>query len=160
MSFCRQLCFALLIVAGSAIAGESPIRITDLADVQEAHGDIAAGQPDEAQVAKLASKGYVALIDLRGEEEDRGFDEVAAARAAGIEYSALPIGDEDAINLENARKLGDLLDSFDGPVVVHCASGNRVGALIALLEADRGASDAENGVRPAPGIKACGWGVR
>ena len=66
---------------------------------------------------------------------------MAAAEAAGLDYSPLPIPSADAVTVENARKLGELLDGFDGPVVVHCGSGNRVGALVALLEADRGASD-------------------
>ena len=63
--------------------------------------------------------------------------------AESLDYSPLPITGADAVSVENARKLGELLESFDGPVVVHCGSGNRVGALVALLEADRGASAEE-----------------
>ena len=36
-----------------------------------------------------------------------------------------------------------MLESYDGPVLIHCASSNRVGALLALRESLRGASDEE-----------------
>lgn len=142
----KQVRWMLLVVLASmglALAGEGGVTLLDLDDIGPATGDVSSGQPDAVQLETLAGKGYVALIDLRGPGEDRGFDEVAAAEAAGLEYSPLPIANTEAVTVENARKLGELLDSFDGPVVVHCGSGNRVGALVALLEADRGASAEE-----------------
>ena len=42
------------------------------------------------------------------------------------------------LSLENARALKQLLDNAGHPVLVHCASGNRVGALLALAAADSG----------------------
>ncbi len=139
----RWILLALLAGTGFALAGDQGVRTLDLDDIGPANGDVSSGQPDAAQLETLAEQGYVALIDLRGPDEDRGFDEAAAAAAAGLEYSALPIENRGAVTVENARQLGELLDSFDGPVVVHCGSGNRVGALVALLEADRGASAEE-----------------
>ena len=133
--------FVLLLLAGIAMAGG--VGKLDLENIGAASGDMSSAQPSEAQLDELAEQGYVAVIDLRGEGENRGFDEAAAAAAAGLEYSPLPIANAGAINVENARKLGELLDQFDGPVVIHCGSGNRVGALVALLEADRGASAEE-----------------
>ncbi len=124
-----------------AMAGEDRGLVkTDLATVEKTTGDVAAGQPSEADLARLADKGFVAVIDLRGEDEDRGYDEAATADALGLEYTPLPIPDRDAVNADNALKLGELLDQYDGPVLVHCGSSNRVGALVALLEAERGAS--------------------
>lgn len=131
----------LLAFSGLALAGE--IGKLDLDNIGKASGDMSSGQPTEAQLATLAEQGFVAIIDLRGAGENRGFDEAAAAEAAGLDYSPLPIPNAEAINSENALKLGELLDQFEGPVVVHCGSGNRVGALVALLEADRGASTEE-----------------
>lgn len=132
----------LLLAALAAVAGDEHGSLvkTDIAAVDTAAGDIAGGQPSEEDLAALAGKGFVAVIDLRGEDEDRGFDEAAAAAANGLEYSPLPISGAEAINTENALKLGELLDAYDGPVLVHCGSSNRVGALVALLEAERGAT--------------------
>ncbi len=42
---------------------------------------------------------------------------------------------------ENANKLQEILSSYDGPVLVHCGSGNRVGALLALSKSQSGADD-------------------
>jgi protein tyrosine phosphatase (PTP) superfamily phosphohydrolase (DUF442 family) len=43
-----------------------------------------------------------------------------------------PIEGGGAVNFENAVALDKLLQSYDEPVLIHCGSGNRVGALLAL----------------------------
>jgi protein tyrosine phosphatase (PTP) superfamily phosphohydrolase (DUF442 family) len=53
----------------------------------------------------------------------------------------LPIAGKDAISFDNARKLDGLLKEYPGPVLVHCGSGNRVGALLALRASLDGADD-------------------
>ena len=100
--------------------------------------------PDNPETLAIAREaGFVAVIDLRGEEEDRGIDEVAAVEALGMRYVSLPVHGADDVTFENAEELDRLLGEFDGPVLVHCASGNRVGALVALRASAAGASDAE-----------------
>ena len=141
----RRCYFLLLLVSAGAIAGEQPVDVDKLQldAISPASGDVSSGQPSREQLAEIAEQGYVAIIDLRGADEDRGYDEAAAAEALGLSYSPLPIDGASAVNMDNARKLGALLDDIDGPVLVHCGSGNRVGALVALLESDRGASAEE-----------------
>ena len=101
-----------------------------------------AGQPDEAAVEQYAADGYKTVIDLRTGGEDRGMDEPAVVEAAGMKYVSLPIGRSD-ITFEKAAELDALLDDAEGPVVVHCGSGNRVGALMALRASLDGKSDEE-----------------
>ena len=104
---------------------------------------LSAGQPDEAQLAEYAEQGYKTIIDLRTEGEDRGMeDEAKAVDDAGMEYVLMPVG-RGGITFENAAKLDSLLEEAEGPVVVHCGSGNRVGALMALRASMKGASDEE-----------------
>ena len=104
---------------------------------------LSAGQPDEAKLAEYAEQGYRTVIDLRTEGEDRGLeDEAKSVADAGMDYVSMPIG-RGGITYENARKLDGLLQEADGPVVVHCGSGNRVGALMALRASFKGASDEE-----------------
>jgi len=50
----------------------------------------------------------------------------------GMTYVSIPIAGAADISEENARRLAEVLDVGADPVVVHCASGNRVGALFAL----------------------------
>ena len=101
-----------------------------------------AGQPDAAALKVFADNGYEAVIDLRRPGEDRGLDEKAAVEELGMKYVSMPIG-RDGINYESARALDELLAGFDEPVLLHCGSSNRVGALLALRASLAGADDEE-----------------
>jgi uncharacterized protein (TIGR01244 family) len=101
-----------------------------------------AGQPDAAALKVFADNGYAAVIDLRRPGEDRGLDEKAAVEGLGMTYVSMPIGG-DGINYESARALDELLAGFDEPVLLHCGSSNRVGALLALRASLAGADDEE-----------------
>ena len=141
---------ALLASADGAFADAGTGIHVDVADIVAA-GDVvpvdgitSLGQPDEAALRIFAASGYVAVIDMRGPDEDRGLDdEPGLIKALGMDYVVFPIEGKEAINVANANKLDALLETFDGPVLVHCASGNRVGALLALRYSADGASDEE-----------------
>ena len=120
------------------------IDIDELKSSQDLHpvdGITSSGQPDEKEFSLFAEAGYVAVVDLRGPAEDRGLDEGAALDQLGLEYVVLPLSSPDAISFENAAKLDQILAGYDGPVLVHCGSGNRVGALLALSKSLQGADD-------------------
>ncbi len=104
---------------------------------------ISSGQPDQRVLEIVKDAGFVAVVDLRSAEEDRGLDEVRAVESLGMSYVLLPIADVGDISFENAKALNEILARFDGPVLVHCASGNRVGALFALRASLAGDSDDE-----------------
>jgi uncharacterized protein (TIGR01244 family) len=139
-------------LAVSACAGEpkatalSPLKvnldeIVARGVVHPVNGLTAAGQPDEASLKVFADSGYAAVIDLRTAGEERGLDEPAVVEELGMDYVSLPIG-RDGISFENARSLDELIKSYEGPVLVHCGSSNRVGALLALRASLDGADDA------------------
>ena len=104
-------------------------------------GAVSTAQPNATALRVAADAGFVAVIDLRGSSEDRGLDEKAEVEALGMTYLSLPIVGEAAISFDNALALDRLLSDIDGPVLLHCGSGNRVGALFALREKLHGASD-------------------
>lgn len=94
------------------------------------------GQPMPEQLEQLAQGGVRTVIDLRTPGEDRGFDQAAHAEALGLRYITLPIDTADGLTPANATVLKQLLeDSGDGDVLLHCGSGNRVGALLAMIAA-------------------------
>ncbi len=128
--------------------------------VEPVDGITSAGQPNEAQFKVFAENGYRTVIDIRTEGEDRGLDEPAVLEALGMEYVTLPIGRDD-ITIDKARELGALLEGRDGPVLVHCGSGNRVGALLALRKFDE-TGDAELALETgrAGGMKSLEGAVR
>lgn len=88
------------------------------------------GQPSEEQFARMADAGYRTVINLRtpGEPQVPG-EEI---EALGLIYVSLPVDHPEEIDEEHARALSAALAEAERPVVVHCGSGNRVGALLAL----------------------------
>lgn len=104
-------------------------------------GAVSTAQPNAAALRVAADAGFVAVVDLRGSSEDRGIDEKAEVEALGMTYLSLPIVGGAAISFDNASELDRLLAGIDGPVLLHCGTGNRVGALFALREKLHGASD-------------------
>ncbi len=118
-------------------------------------GVLTAGQPSAAQLQQLARAGLKSVIDLRAAGEPRGFDEAATAAAAGLAYHNIPVT---AVSLgaaafEQVRTL--LRDRDLRPVLVHCASANRVGALLIpylVLDEHRSSEDAM-GIARAVGLR-------
>ena len=92
-----------------------------------------AGQPSEEQFVNLPLEGFQRVIDVRPVAEDHGFDEPAKASSAGLEYLVLPIATEADLTLDNVRTFDQwLAHPLQPKTLVHCASSNRVGALLAL----------------------------
>ncbi|MBV2128695.1 fused DSP-PTPase phosphatase/NAD kinase-like protein [Arsukibacterium indicum] len=92
---------------------------------------ITGGQPTQVDLQKFKAAGVSKVINLRGPGEAVNFDEKAEAEALGLSYISLPVAGAGDVTAENARKLYQLLQGEE-KVVVHCASGNRVGALLAI----------------------------
>ena len=100
------------------------------------------GQPTAEQLADFSKQGVRTVIDLRAPGEDRGFDEAAVIQQQGMRYERLPIAGADDLTAANAAALKKLLQDGGDNVLLHCASGNRVGALLALMaKQEEGASD-------------------
>ncbi len=96
------------------------------------NGVFCSGQPTEEQFAKLADAGIVRVISLRAAEEKGSGWEEAKARELGIGFVRIPVAGEAGITVDNAQALARQLAAAPGPVLVSCASSNRVGALFAL----------------------------
>lgn len=94
-----------------------------------------AGQPSVQQLRQAAANGVTTVIDLRRPDERRGYDEATVAEQLGLRYVRLPIGGAADITEANVRTLDRILKQDSGKTLLHCASGNRVGALLALAHA-------------------------
>lgn len=125
------LAIALLTAGGLVCATEPMPKLPNLS--QPEPGKYASGAVSPNDVDTLAKAGIRHVINLRPDGEMPDFDEAAAMRAAGIEYFSLPIGSAADLNLDNVRKLDAAMNAQAGaPSLLHCASSNRVGALMAL----------------------------
>ncbi len=90
-------------------------------------------QLDQEQMASLQALGYRTFISLRPADEAGAGWEEEYAEAAGLNFHRLPVAGPDDVNLENAESLTRLLDpTGSSAAVIYCATGNRVGALLAL----------------------------
>lgn len=91
------------------------------------------GQPAAETIAKLPAAGISVVIDMRPDGETPSLDEKSAVESAGLTYHALPIASPADLTRENVVRFDQVLrESADKGVLVHCASGNRVGAMMAL----------------------------
>jgi uncharacterized protein (TIGR01244 family) len=101
-----------------------------------------AGKPSVETLAKLKELGFRTAIDLRQPAEG-----VEAARKAveeqGLTFVSVPVSPE-TFTLEDAKKVAAILDDVKAaPVLLFCASSNRVGGVMAVVARMRGRSKEE-----------------
>lgn len=129
-----------LLVPAHAFAGDATLH-------QPRPGLITAGQPSAQQLRDAAANGVTTVIDLRRPDEDRGYDEAAQAEQLGLRYVRLPIAGAGDITEANARTLDRLLKQDSGKTLLHCASSNRAGALLSLIDARINGASVDNALK-------------
>lgn len=92
---------------------------------------IVGGQPSESDLTVLAKNGVKVIINLRGKGEFTDFDEKAKVEALGMNYIAIPVDGAAGVNKDNLVLFSSAIANQQ-QAFVHCASGNRVGAMFAL----------------------------
>lgn len=119
------------IVAAPPVAVEEPAAAELLPDGRRLDGGLlVGGQPSLEQLERLRDLGYRTVVNLRTEAE--GGPSPEEVEALGLVYLRLPVDGARDVGEEKARTLDVVLGQVEGPVVLHCGSGNRVGALLAL----------------------------
>lgn len=96
---------------------------------------LTSGQPNQTDFAKLKELGVKNIINLRGDNETN-WSEQDLVTELGMNYYHIPVQSKADITIENATKLQSLLNQHQQQTtLLHCASSNRVGALVALYNA-------------------------
>jgi uncharacterized protein (TIGR01244 family) len=102
---------------------------------------LVAPQIDVAAVAEAKAQGVTLIINNRpeGESDDQvpGAEIEAAARAAGMDYVAIPIT-HSGFSQPQVEAMVAALESADGRVLAYCRSGTRSTLLWSLAEASQG----------------------
>ncbi|MCP3978768.1 MAG: hypothetical protein GY716_05480 [bacterium] len=114
-------------------------------------GVLSGGQPTAQQIEAAADAGVRTVINLRTSRET-GFEwEAETVERLSMHYVHLPVGGGDGLTLANVEALDAALEDGlgRGPVLLHCGSGNRIGALLALRE---------HWLRDVPADKAFAYG--
>lgn len=95
------------------------------------------GQPAPKTLKQLGDMGFRTVINLRTEQEG-AVEEGDVVRALGLDYVWVPVT-SGTFSLEDVEAVERVLDDPDAaPVLVHCASGNRVAAVWAVVQARDG----------------------
>ncbi len=121
----------LLLLALAAQAAEDLSAIKNLRQPSASH--YAAGQPSPEQFQQLQQAGIQHIINFRPQQEQGDFDEAKLVNNLGMQYHNLPIASGKDFTPEAIEQFDRLLNSIgDEKVLLHCASSNRVGAMMAL----------------------------
>ena len=96
-----------------------------------------AGQPAPETLKRLGDMGFRTVINLRTEQEGAA-EEGHVVRALGLDYVWVPVT-SGTFSLEDVERVERVLDDpKTGPVLLHCASGNRVAAVWGVVRARDG----------------------
>jgi uncharacterized protein (TIGR01244 family) len=137
----KCLAFAVALMAIASVSGAEPPQSVDAASIPAYRllqpGLAAAGQPTPEALSKLKDMGFRTVVNLRTEQEG-GAEERRVVEGLGLRYVWVPVT-AGSLSLADAEAVEKVLrDTASGPVLLHCASSNRVGAVWALVRARQG----------------------
>lgn len=111
-------------------------------------GLVFGGQPTEDQLRELAASGY-SVVNLRMPDEDAGFSETDLVEQLGVDYFGIPVNGAALEDAETYQRFYRAMDEAERPTLVHCASGNRVGALYYAYLVERGGKEPDEALEIA-----------
>ncbi|MGX5915233.1 fused DSP-PTPase phosphatase/NAD kinase-like protein [Aliidiomarina sp. Khilg15.8] len=129
--------FPLILLAAIALPAQATDIPESVADVSNIHHPneqhFTGGQPTAEQLNAFRELGVRHLVDLRPPEEAPELNGAAQTSRAGLAYYHIPIAGGDDLTRDHVAVLDTILERIGGEkAVLHCASSNRVGAMMAL----------------------------
>jgi len=95
-----------------------------------------AGQPADAAFGKLATNGFRSVLNLRTAAEGIDLDrERTLVEAAGMRYVSIPVVSSAPKPEQVDAFIKAVIDAANQPMLIHCASANRVGAFWMIYRA-------------------------
>ena len=94
------------------------------------NGTLIGGEPSPEQLKSLVDSGFTSMISLRALGESQ--HSVADYAKQGVELIHLPISASNDFTEAFLKEFDDALTTSEQPIVIFCATGNRVGAALAL----------------------------
>lgn len=111
-----------------------------------------ASQPQASDLNQAQADGVRCVLDFRPEAEDRGYDEGALLSDLGVPRTIVGFASPEELTDDVFDRARAALAELPRPLLVHCSSANRVGAVwIAYRTLDLGA-DLEQAVAEAKTI--------
>jgi uncharacterized protein (TIGR01244 family) len=96
-----------------------------------ASGICSGGRPRPEHLQAAKAQGVRTVINLCPPAEAGDYDEPALVADLGMAYVNIPVSGAADLTVAKAQQLAAALQDA-GPVLLHCQSGNRVGALMAV----------------------------
>jgi len=96
------------------------------------HSILVGGQPSALDLQYLKTIGIDIVINLRPISEEIDFDQVSVMQNLNMVYHHIVVANETDLTKSTAMKLAQVLPKNGEKCLFHCASGNRVGALLAV----------------------------
>lgn len=92
------------------------------------------GKPQPESLQQAADHGIQVVINFCPPAENPGFDEAALVQQLGMQYVNIPISGPADLSWPAVQELAQAMDGANDShrVLLHCASGNRAGAMLAL----------------------------
>ena len=94
------------------------------------NGTLIGGEPSPEQLTSLVESGFTSMISLRAHGESQ--HSVADYAKQGVTLIHLPISGPNDFTEAFLKEFDDALATSDQPIVIFCATGNRVGAALSL----------------------------
>lgn len=104
--------------------------LTSLENFRYGADHISSAQPSAEHLRALAAQGVTVVINFR---DDALAEEPSWATAAGMAYYHIPIADGNELSAAKVAQLDQLFNAIAGQkALLHCSTGNRAAAMLAL----------------------------
>lgn len=97
-----------------------------------------AGVLKDGAIGSLRPLGFAAVLDLRGPKEGAAAEKVEV-ESAGLRYFNIPVTEQAPPDEQIVAFAGIVEDPANQPIIVHCHTASRVGAMWALYQVRKGA---------------------
>jgi len=164
MNTCRDILPAILLLGSAAAWGGESVEWPEIEGSHNPRADwLITAQPQPHELVAASQAGARHVVNARDTGEFTAWDESALVESLGMRYHHLPIGGPADLDRDAIERFDRILDDIaDQPALLHCASGNRIGALFALRAAWIEGEDTETAIEigKAHGLTGLAGAVR
>lgn len=107
----------------------TPIECGTISKIHTCTRVLLASQPSKEDFLQLKNRGVATVINMRHKSESIGFDEYQVVNELGMKYYNPAWNGSDEFTDDIIKQTRALLCDSERPILLHCASANRVGAM-------------------------------
>lgn len=137
MTYSRLTSLLIISLMPFALLADGVIDWPEIGDTHQPRTEwLITGQPQPHELVEIARSGARHVVNARDIGEFDAWDEAELVDTLGMRYHRVPIGGPEDLDREAVEAFDRILAEIGAePTLMHCASGNRIGALFALRAA-------------------------